>query len=73
MTMQIQICCSTEFPLDLNTGDGNLSEINSGACSNVSQLLCVAGSAEVDDRGAYSCVARVNTPAVPLSVPLAVV
>jgi len=28
MTMQIQNCRSTKFALDLNTGNGNLSEVN---------------------------------------------
>ena len=63
MTMHIRICGSTKFALDLNTGNGNLSEVNkinalighracatwkTSACSVGSQWHCTAGLAEVD-------------------------
>jgi len=53
MTMQIQNCCSTKFALDLNSGSGNLTEVNKIAAL-IDHCACA------NDNGA----AYVNTPPV---------
>jgi len=66
MAMQIGVCRSTKFALDINTGSGNLSGVNklaalighctcaawkNSACSVGSQPHCAIGLAEVDAPG----------------------
>jgi len=68
MRTQIQNYRSTKFTLDLNTGSRNLIGVNKIA-TLIDHCTCAAGLAEVNAH--LSNAARVNTPPVPLSVPLA--
>jgi len=86
MTTQIQNCRSAKFALDLNTGSGNLTEVNKllpwlvtapvpfGKIVHAvsAHVHCAAGLVEVDTHlsGTDSGAAHVNTPPTPLSVPL---